>query len=165
MISHPCISLCAGCQSAFRASPPFAQTSHQGCGKVPAPQKRTNPPSRDVSAAAPVLQMDPHQELQGTEQGTCLLCSALLNCVVLLSYCSPAVPLLCSAMFKLWSYIAAAAAALLWGVSLSLVLCFTVPLTVCTALCCAHTPAESLFHLYCAVLSPCCASKSVPAAQ
>ena len=59
----------AGCKAAFGAAAASAATSHQGCGEVPSAQERAHLEGGNVPLAAPVLQMDPHQKLQRTQQG------------------------------------------------------------------------------------------------
>ena len=59
----------AGCQAAFGAAAPSAASSDQGRGEVPPTQERAHFEGGDVPLAASILQMDSHQELQGTEQG------------------------------------------------------------------------------------------------
>ena len=59
----------AGCEVALGAAAASASSCDQGCGEVPSTQKRAHLEGGDVAPPAPVLQVDPHQKLQGAEQG------------------------------------------------------------------------------------------------
>ena len=63
------IDCAVGGKTACRAASALAAACDQGRGEVPASQERTHPEGGNVPPAAPVLQMDPHQKLQGAQQG------------------------------------------------------------------------------------------------